>query len=203
MYEKIIALTFDDGPNITTTSEILDLLEKYHAKASFFLIGRNINNQSAAVVKRAYNMGCEIDNHSKSHSNMPDMSAEELQTEIQYVDDCVRKITGEPTKFFRPPYIAVSNFMYDVINLPFICGIGCDDFIDSITAEQRAEIILKKAKDGIIILLHDTAGNFRTVEALKIILPELQLQGYEFVTLTELFSRRGKTPESHILYNEV
>jgi len=200
---KLIALTFDDGPNTTTTNQVLDLLEEYDAKASFFLIGVNINEQSAASVKRAYDMGCEIDNHSKTHSYMSDMSREELQAEISYVDDYVYEITGEHTSFFRPPYIAVSDSMYDSIDLPFICGIGCDDFMDSVTAEQRAETVLSSAKDGMIILMHDAAGNSQTVEALKTILPELKSQGYEFVTLTELFERQGESPKSHLLYSQV
>ncbi|MBR1528687.1 MAG: polysaccharide deacetylase family protein [Oscillospiraceae bacterium] len=200
---KLIALTFDDGPNTTTTNEVLDLLEEYDAKASFFLIGVNINEESAVSVKRAYDMGCEIDNHSKTHSYMSDMSAEELQAEISYVDDYVYEITGEHTKFFRPPFIAVSDSMYDAIDLPFICGIGCEDFMDSVTAEQRAETVISSAKDGVIILMHDAAGNSQTVEALKTILPELKSQGYEFVTLTELFARQGETPKSHLLYSQV
>lgn len=63
--QKLIALTFDDGPNTTVTTQILDLLEENDAKGTFFLIGQNINSVSEASVKRAYDMGCEIANHSK------------------------------------------------------------------------------------------------------------------------------------------
>ena len=108
---KLIALTFDDGPNTTTTNDVLDVLEKYDTKASFFLIGNNINAESAVSVKRAYDMGMEIDNHSKTHSNMSKMSADELQAEISDVDEKVKEITGEETKFFRPPFIDVSQSM--------------------------------------------------------------------------------------------
>jgi peptidoglycan/xylan/chitin deacetylase (PgdA/CDA1 family) len=73
--KKLIALTFDDGPNTTTTNDVLDLLAEYDAKASFFLIGDNINSASAASVRRAYDMGMEIDNHSKTHANMSKMTA--------------------------------------------------------------------------------------------------------------------------------
>lgn len=200
---KLIALTFDDGPNTTTTNEILDILEEYDAAASFFLIGDNINDESAAVVKRAYDMGCEIDNHSKTHSNMSKMTEEEMTAEIEYVDNYVFEITGEYTKFFRPPYIDTSQTMYDVIDKPFICGVGCNDFMDSVTAQERADAVISSAKDGLIILLHDSRGNSQTVEALKIIIPELQADGYEFVTLTELFERQGETPEETQLYSEV
>ncbi len=200
---KLIALTFDDGPNTTTTNDVLDILEEYDAKASFFLIGDNINAESAVSVKRAFDMGMEIDNHSKTHSNMSKMSAEELNEEISYVDEKVKEITGEPTKFFRPPFIDVSQGMYDAIDLPFICGIDCQDYMANVTAQERADYILNGAKDGVIVLLHDAAGNQQTVDALKIVIPKLVEQGYEFVTLTELFERQGETPKHNILYSNV
>ncbi len=200
---KLIALTFDDGPNTTTTNDVLDILDEYNAKASFFLIGDNINAESAVTVKRAYDMGMEINNHSKTHSNMSKMSAEELQAEISYVDEKVYEITGENTKFFRPPFIDVSQSMYDTIDLPFICGIDCKDYMDNVSAQDRADFILNGAKDGVIVLLHDAAGNTKTVEALKILMPQLIEQGYEFVTLTELFERQGETPKGNILYSNV
>lgn len=200
---KLIALTFDDGPNTTTTIEVLDVLEEYGAVGSFFLIGDNINAESAASVKRAYDMGCEIDNHSRTHSYMSDMSEEDLLAEVGYVDAYVYEITGEHTKFFRPPFIAVSQSMYDAIELPFICGFDTRDFMADVTAEQRAEAVISGAKDGLIVLMHDAAGNSQTVEALKMIIPTLQEEGYEFVTLTELFERQGETPKRNILYSEV
>lgn len=200
---KLIALTFDDGPNTTTTNDVLDILEEYNAKASFFLIGNNINEKSAQSVKRAYDMGMEIDNHSKTHGNMSKMSEEEVRAEIAYVDDKVTEITGEPTRFFRPPFIDVSKSLYDAVDLPFICGIDCQDYMENVTAQERADYIMNGAKDGVIVLLHDASGNQQTVEALKIVMPKLVEQGYEFVTLTELFERQGETPKDNILYSNV
>ena len=191
MEEKLIALTFDDGPNTTTTPQVLDVLEKYDITASFFLIGNNITDASAEVVKRAYDMGCEIHNHSKSHPNMTEMSVDEIIAEFEYTDSKVYEITGEHTGFFRPPYIAVNQDMLDNIDVPFISGIGCNDWDDKVTAERRAKMILKQAKDGDIILLHDAEGNDLTVEALDTIIPELKAQGYRFVTVTELFNEKG------------
>lgn len=197
---KLMALTFDDGPNTTTTNEVLDVLEKYNAKGSFFLIGDNINDESAESVKRAYDMGCEIDNHSKSHPNMGSMSAEEILAEVEYVNEKVIEITGEAPKFFRPPFIDVSQTMYDTIDLPMICGIDCQDYMENVTAQQRADYIVNGARDGVIVLLHDASGNSQTVEALEIAMPILIEQGYEFVTLTELFERQGETPRGDMIY---
>jgi len=199
--DKLIALTFDDGPNTTTTNEILDVLEQYGAKATFFLIGDNINEESAVSVKRAYDMGCEIGNHSKTHAHMANMTPSEIADEIAYVDERVYEITGEYTKFFRPPFIATSQTMYDNIEQAFICGLDTRDFMADVTAQQRAETVISSARDGIIVLMHDAAGNEQTVEAVKTIIPELQSQGYEFVTLSELFERQGETPRGDLIYS--
>lgn len=200
---KLLALAFDDGPNVTTTNEVLDILDKYNAKASFFVIGVNINDESAKSIKRAYDMGMEIDNHSKTHTSMMNMTPEEMLEEINYVDEKVEAITGEKTKFFRPPFIGVSQTMYDTIDLPFIYGADTQDYMTQVDAQERADNILKYAKDGTIYLMHDAAGNDMTVEALKIALPKLAEQGYEFVTISELFERQGEKPKKNILYSSV
>ena len=200
--KKLVALTFDDGPNTTTTNEVLDILEKYGIKASFFLIGVNINDDSAKAVKRAYDMGCDIGNHSKTHSNMTELTDEEIVDEIKYVDDRIYEITGEYPKYFRPPYIAVNNKMFDLIDETFINGFGVTDYDDRVTTEIRHMRVMKQVKDGAIILLHDAQGNSQTVEALDLIIPDLISEGYELVTLTELFERKGVTlGDEKILYS--
>lgn len=200
---KQIALSFDDGPNTYTTPQVLDVLEEYDARASFFLIGKNINEESAEVVKRAYAMGCEIDSHSRNHYDMTELSVEEIAAEIQYVDDAVYEIIGEYPKFFRPPYLNVNDTMYETIDIPFITGYSSGDSSSEVTAEDVAEKVLSQAKDGAIILMHDFYGNDKTVEALHTILPELESQGYEFVTIGELFESREETPLDYTCYMEV
>lgn len=200
---KLLALAFDDGPNTTTTNEVLDVLDQYNAKATFFLIGMNINNETAKSVKRAYDMGMEIANHSKTHNSMMNMTPDEIKAEIDYVDEKVEAITGEKTKCFRPPFIGVSQTMYGNIDIPFIYGADTQDYMEQVDVDERAENILKNAKDGTIYLMHDSAGNDKTVEALKIALPKLVEQGYEFVTISELFERQGETPKKNILYSSV
>lgn len=186
-----IALTFDDGPNTTTTSEILDLLEKYQVRASFFLIGSNLNDETAKVVKRAYDLGCDIENHSMTHSYMDKMTAEEIADEINTLNDKIKDITGEATKFFRPPYIAVNNVMYDTIDMTFISGLGCNDWDDKVTTDRRVLVLQRRAKDGLIFLLHDAEGNSQTVEALDEVIPYLLEQGFQFATISELFALKG------------
>lgn len=203
--DKVIALTFDDGPNLITSNAVIDKLEEYNIVASFFLIGDNItgnvNEGSARVAKRAYDIGCEINSHSKTHSNMTQMTPEEIKAEMDYTSDKIFEITGERPKFFRPPYIAVNDVMLQSVDLPFIAGYGANDWEDSVSAEQRAEKVLAQAKDGAIILLHDMQGNSKTVEALDTIIPALLDDGYNFVTVSELFAAKEVEPQDNIIYS--
>ena len=189
--KPVVALTFDDGPNTVTTVQVLNKLEEYGVTASFFLVGTNITDETKDIVKRAYDMGCEIDSHSKTHSYMNQMTADEIKEEISYVDDRLMEIIGKPAPFFRPPYIAVNDTMYQNIDKPFICGFGCDDWDPKVTIDERTERTLEQVQDGAIILLHDSYNNFQTVAALDKIIPALQEQGYRFVTVTELFNVKG------------
>ncbi|MBQ8931447.1 MAG: polysaccharide deacetylase family protein [Ruminiclostridium sp.] len=192
---KYIALTFDDGPNTTTTNQILDILEEYKVKATFFLIGTNINDESAKSVKRAFDMGCEIANHSKTHSYMDKMTEDEMKEEIQYVSDKIFEITGQREKYFRPPYIAVSDPMFNNIDLTFINGTGCNDWDAKVTAEKRFLVMKMRAKDGAIFLLHDAEVNDNTLEMLLSLIPYLLDEGYQLVTLSELFEAKGVTTD--------
>lgn len=202
--DKLIALSFDDGPNTTVTVEILDILEEYDIVATFFVIGNNINDESAEIMKRAYEMGCEIGNHSKSHQQMGNMTPDQVKEEIDFVQQKVYEYIEFKPVLFRPPYLNVSQTMHDNIENAFIFGRDSLDWTD-ISAEERAQNVLGFAEDGIIVLMHDFAGNFRTPEALKTIIPELMEQGYKFVTISELFEAKGVTPEAHsgVIYSDV
>lgn len=201
--KKLVALTFDDGPNLTTTMEILDLIEQYGITASFYVVGNNINSETEATMKRAVKLGCEIENHSRTHSAMPEFTAEQMREEIGYTSDKVEAAVGRRPKFFRPPYIAFNQLMYDTIDLTFICGNGAEDYLDEVTAEMRCERIMEQVCDGMIILLHDAEGNFRTVDALKMLIPKLLDEGYEFATTTQLFETKGVVPQKNTIYTNV
>ena len=194
---KIVALTFDDGPNTTTTFEVIEKLEKYNVTASFFLIGDRINDESVKAVLKENENGYEIANHSKTHSFMTGLSAEDIKSEIKFTSEKIKEITGEYPKFFRPPYINVNDTMFESIDLPFICGINGLDWEPDVPAEKRAQMILDAMEDAAIILMHDMEGNVETVKALDILIPKLLEAGYTFVNISDVFKLRGVTPEVH------
>lgn len=200
---KLIALTFDDGPNVTTTVQVLDLIEKHSITATFFVIGNKITAKTSEIMKRAVRLGCDFENHSLTHPVMSELTDEEISEETALVSERIREITGRAPKFFRPPYIAVNDRMHEIINLVFVCGIGAEDYNDEVTAEQRYEKLAEQIQDGHIILLHDMEGNFRTVKALERLIPELLNEGYEFVTVNELFERNNVIPEKGKIYTNV
>lgn len=201
--KPIIALTFDDGPNTGTTLDVLEVLEKYQVPASFFVIGNNINDKTSDVVKKAFDMGCEIQNHSLTHSDMTTQDPATILDEINTTSDKIFAITGTTPTFFRPPFIAVNQQLLDTVDLNFISGYGANDWEDSVSAEERAEKIITQAKDGAIILLHDMDGNQKTVDALDTIIPTLLDQGYQFVTISQLFETKNitLTTDTDIIYS--
>lgn len=201
--EKIIALTFDDGPNTVTTPQVLDIIEKHGVPASFFVCGNNITPESAEVMKRAAGLGCEIQNHSRTHSDMTGFPPEEIRAEIDFTSDKIEAAVGVRPRFFRPPYIAVNEKMHEVIDLTFICGLGAEDWLDEVSAEERYSRIISQAADGLVILLHDMEGNEKTAEAVDMIVPELQRQGYKFVTVSQLFEMKNVTPKRGEMYTIV
>lgn len=200
MKQKLVALTFDDGPTPGITDKVLDVLEENGIKASFFLIGQNITEETKVLVKRAFDMGCTIENHSRTHPSMTELTRQQILDEVGYTSAKIEEITGEKPQFFRPPYINYNQQMYDLIDLYFISGYGCEDWEPSVSAEERTRRVLACAKPGFIILMHDMPDNIQTVEAIKTLIPALKAQGYEFVTIRELFSQSHETPRRNVTY---
>ena len=157
----MVALTFDDGSALGITDKVLDVLDENGVTARFFLIGNNINDTTAPLVKRAHDMGCSIENHSRTHSAMTTLTEQEILDEISYTSDVIERITGDKPQFFRPPYIDYNKKMYDI------------------------------------------QGNVQTVEAIKGIISVLKKQGYEFVTIRNLFKKSGVVSERNTILMEV
>jgi peptidoglycan/xylan/chitin deacetylase (PgdA/CDA1 family) len=194
--DKLCALTFDDGPDPVKTALVLNKLEEHGVVATFFMVGQRINDSTKPVIQRLVNMHNEIGNHSWSFASMTDMTEAEIKKSIDDTTSAIQTYAGVTPVFFRPPNLAVNDKMHKVINLVFAEGIlGYDWDGCNTTAQQRADNILNGGmKDGAIILLHDVQPDpHPTPEALDIIIPELKKRGYEFVTLSELFKRKGIT----------
>ena len=197
---KYISLTFDDGPNLGddhTMNDMLDLLEKNDVVGSFFLIGNKINDENAKVIKRAFDMGCDIENHSWTHPAMPELTKEEMIEEYEKCDQAIIKITGKKPEFFRPPYIAVNDLMHQVIPTPFIQGHGCKDWEPDVSVEERIKMMEEGTKDGVLYLLHVMEGNINTLKALEYLIPKLKKEGYTFVTVPEMFRIKGISFQGH------
>lgn len=201
--KKLIALTFDDGPNTVTTPLVLEKLKKYGVTASFFLIADRITDESAKIAHEAFLMGCEINNHSKTHSDMTKLTREEVVAELEYTTEKIIEITGKAPRFFRPPFILYNQTMFDATDMTFICGVGAMDWVPEVTSADRAERILGSVKHGDVILLHDMEGNQNTVDALDTIIPELLKNGYAFVTVSDLFDKLDISPKRGVIYTSV
>ena len=185
--------------------EVLDILEEHKVPASFFVIGQNINESTAKQMTRAISLGCEIQNHSLTHTFMTQLSPEQIADEVRRTDELIEQYTGIRPWLFRPPYIDHNESMHQTIGHTFICGVGCLDWEAERSAQQRFDDLMSQVKDGDIILLHDFSGNVNTVEALKMIIPELKKRGYALVTVSQLYEMKGIKPAAHngIIYSNV
>ena len=193
---KKIAFTFDDGPNSCVPS-ICDTFYRYSGKATFFVVGNYFLNQgdkATEYIKYAIDKGFEIGNHSMNHIKYTTLSQEEWLKEISDCDDIVRERTGYEMKLLRLPEIAKNDSIETTVKFqlkrPMLTGYGTTEG-DNASSERIAKSIVDIAQDGKIILLHCRE---KTAAALDTILTELTIQGYEFVTVSELFGGTENIP---------
>lgn len=185
---KYIALTFDDGPDGKVTGKILDTLQKYDAKATFFVIGRQVKKDASAV-KRAVSLGCEIGNHTWEHRNLTKSSSKETKRTLQRTITAVKKYAGYDIRLVRPTYGEVNKRVKNNVNAPMIAWyVDTEDWKTGNSKKIQKEIY-GKVKDGDIILMHDIYP--ATADAVKKIIPYLKKQGYELVTVSELMERKA------------
>jgi len=184
--EKKIALTFDDGPDSEITLKLLEILDKYNVKASFFIIGKKAEKHQE-IVKQIVEKGHIVANHSYSHKNtFPLQTAKKIASDIEKCNTIIKNITGKKPKFFRPPFGVTNPMIAKAINKTNMISVGWS--YRTYDTVKSKEVILKKlkVKNGDVILFHDTNKNI--AEICDIIIPELQSQGYEFVDIEKLFN---------------
>lgn len=185
--DKMIALTFDDGPE-PYTDELIDSLEKLNAKASFFLVGEKIKSYPDTVAKIAGN-GHLVGNHTYSHIKLTALSPDEIKKEIDKTNEEIKAITGEAPQFFRPPF---GRYNSDTLNYVDMISVRWSkDTIDwKYEDEERLyRYLIKNAGDGEIFLMHDVEKT--TVKGVLRVIETLQKQGYKFVRADELLCRNG------------
>ncbi len=187
--EKKIALTFDDGPHPRYTDKILDILAKYNIKATFFVIGVNIENYPDPL-KRIKEEGHEIGNHSYDHSNEKNIDSACAEAEISKCEELIYNSVGVIPSLFRPPQGQYSKEVEQVAQSKnysiILWSIDTRDWEHN-SASSIMNTVNKNIKGGDIILMHDyVSGKNTTCEALELIIPSLLEQGYEFVTVSEL-----------------
>ncbi|MGE7947067.1 polysaccharide deacetylase family protein [Lysinibacillus sp. NPDC093688] len=193
--EKIIALTFDDGPHRKYTSQILDVLAKHDAKATFFIVGQNAE-KNPEVVARMYKEGHELANHTFTHPLRTNVS--NLLKEIKQTDDTIQNITGTKPTLFRPVEGQYSDAMIEAIAKEGYKVVMWSWHLDTLDwkspgTNRIVNTVINGVKEGNIVLFHDGGGNrHQTVKAMEKILTELDSQGYRFVTVSELLDVQGK-----------
>ncbi|EOQ15623.1 hypothetical protein KQ3_05074 [Bacillus cereus B5-2] len=199
--EKIVALTFDDGPHPIFTPQILDILAKYNTKATFFVAGNKVKRFPAILI-REVKEGHEIANHTYNHIYDKNMTAAKLTSELNRTDEVIKQITGYKPTLYRP----VGGLHNDlIINTAIqngklvILWSWHQDPQDwrSPAASQISKHIIKGVQPGNIILLHDWNGSefsqtSQTVEALESILIHFKNNGYTCVTVSEMLYRSIK-----------
>ena len=192
--QKLVALTFDDGPNAATTSQALDILAKYHVKGTFFMLGKNVAGNEQ-LVKRVHDEGHEIGNHSWSHPQLPTLSLEQAKKQIEDTQAALRAVIGESPKVMRPPYGAINDTIRNAVDMSFIMwNVDSLDWKNRNTASIM-EQVKKQTCPGSIILMHDIHQT--TINALPSVIEYLQKNGYTLVTVSELLNHRL---EGHQLY---
>ncbi|MEW1718184.1 polysaccharide deacetylase family protein [Streptomyces sp. NPDC093109] len=184
---KCVALTFDDGPG-QYTQELLKHLAEYNARATFFLVGRNAELQPG-VVKEVVAAGHELGSHSWEHRDLSQMSAGDVQTDLDRTNAAIKKITGSDPTVMRPPYGAHNATVDAATKLPMILwSVDTEDWKYHDSAKVSATVTAT-VKPGDIVLMHDIHAT--SVAAVPSMLEKLKADGYEFVTVSELYGPDG------------
>ncbi len=191
--EKVVALTFDDGPHEKYTTELLDTLSKYDVTATFFLMGKNVE-QYPEIVKRIQNEGHEVANHSYDHPILPLYSRREIRRQIDSTSSLIESAAGVMPIYFRPPMGLFTSSVLDVTEESgHIAVIGevypRDPYKPGVN--KIVERVLKRTEPGSIIIMHDggTWGKIdrsQSVKAVPIIIESLREKGYRFLTVSDL-----------------
>ena len=196
--KKLIALTFDDGPHPVTTPRLLDGLSQRGVHATFFLIGKQISD-NAELVQTMDLMGHQIGLHTYDHVQLAGLSSSQIMRQLEDNKQVLQTLLGRSDFWVRPPYGITDSTVENCVNAPLIIwSVDPEDWRDQ-NADRVVEHVVSHAEDGAIILMHDIFPE--SVDAALRIVDELKAQGYEFVTVEEMFLARGITPKAGERYS--
>lgn len=181
--QPCIALTFDDGPNAATTSQILSILEKENVHASFFVVGSRIAGNEA-LLRQMYTDGDEIGNHSWSHPDLTTLKPDQVRQQVVMTQQAVEAAGVPAPTLFRPPYGAVNKSVLS--NIPLMVMFWNEDPQDwaANSPEQVEQAVESSAKPGGVVDMHDIYQV--TVDSLDPIIQKLKSEHYQFVTVSQL-----------------
>lgn len=184
----MVSLTFDDGPHSIYTDRILNTLADNDAKGTFFILGSRIN-EHIPQLSRIIDEGCEIGNHTWGHLDMTLLDSASAKRQIMSVYNSINGIFSAKPVLLRPPYGFCAGYAGLQQDFPIICW--SVDTLDWARTDpvQIADEVLSSVRDGDIILMHDIYPS--TAEAVEIIVPALVSKGFELVTVSELFEKKG------------
>ena len=198
--EKLLALTFDDGPRRSTTSALLDGLARRGVHATFFLVGSNLDGNEELILRMEAE-GHQVGIHSYNHKMLTGLNAADLYTEVGALRDRLTDLLGHDGFLLRPPYGKTDDALRRRAGAPIILwSIDPEDWSDDDSDRQTA-LILSQVQDGDIILLHDIYPS--SVDTALRVVDALLDEGYYFVTVDELFAARGVTPENGKVYRSL
>ncbi len=211
--DKLIALSYDDGPHSVHTNTILDILEKHGATATFFVVGYNIDKNIDAI-KRAHSLGCEIGNHTDDHKILTKCDNETIRNQVNNPNQKIKELTGIETALFRAPGGAFKGIT-DKIGMPIIqWSIDTEDWKAKDAAhkgrseaERNAELrkiadeVITSAEKGDIILMHDIYKF--TADLSAILIPELKEKGFKIVSVSEMYEAYGKPLNDGVVYYNI
>jgi peptidoglycan/xylan/chitin deacetylase (PgdA/CDA1 family) len=180
-----IALTFDDGPNQATTSQILDILDQQNVSATFFIVGKHVPGNEA-LLRRMQAQGDEIGNHSWSHSNFTKLTPDQIRHEVSDTQNIITAAGVPVPRLFRPPYGAVNDTVRN--NVPLRIAMWNEDSRDwdSHNVAKVQEALITSARPGGVIDAHDIYQS--TADALGPTITELKARQFTFVTMSQLMN---------------
>ena len=188
--DKIVSLTFDDGPDSDMTPRVLDILKQNDITATFFLIGNRVKT-NPEIVSRMYKEGHLVANHTYSHlSTFPLSSSSRVKQEIENTNEAIYSVVGKVPHLFRPPFGVTNPIIGKVVKQKSLTTIGWSiRSLDTISKRSRNEVcekVVGALHPGAIILLHDVCQD--TDILLKQLIPMILEQGYRIVPLNKLLS---------------